>query len=227
MRLLTTLFVCLLNIAFAEPERDGDYEVCIQCVKGPRGKKGKQGWPGPEGLTGPQGPNGQNGTDAAWTSLGSFINIYADFRHQGIAGSGVIPMDKIQALSSPDDYIHYSDPLISQITVLQSGVYFITFNIAIEYGENLDNPISVGVFKSGLLEPHCKYFSTVSRTPIIGQCLIPITAGEFIDVRNLSGYDVNLWPTEGVDPVLTAVKASLMMVKVSNSTAMIVDEDIV
>lgn len=227
MRLLTALFVCLLNIAFAEPERDRDYEVCVQCVKGPRGKKGKQGWPGPEGLIGPQGPNGQDGTNSSWTSLSSFINIYTDFPYEGIANEGMILMDKIQALSSTDDFILTTDPFFSQITVVQSGVYFVTYNIAIVDGVSLDNPISVGVFKNGDLEPHCKYFSTVSRVPIIGQCLIPITAGDTIDIRNLSGYEVNMWPTEGDDPLLTAVKASLMIVKMSNSTAMIVDEDIV
>lgn len=224
--ILSTLLVCVLNIILADPQKDKDYEVCIQCVKGPRGKKGPQGWPGPQGLMGTQGPDGKNGTDSAWTSLNAFVNIYSDVAYTGIADGSIIPMNQVQALSAATDFVLVSGTDDTRVNVVQDGVYFITYNIAIIDGVNIDAPISVGVFVDGNIVGHCKYYSTVSRLPIVGQCLIPITAGSLVDVRNLSGNSVDLFTTEGEFPVLTAVKSSLMMVKVSDNTVMIVDENI-
>lgn len=194
----------------------------VICRKGPRGERGPQGFMGPIGFMGYQGADGLPGANAYYSALASYINVYTDIAYVNITDGSAIPLDKLQAISSEQDFTF--DNTTYTVTVLKDGVYMVTYQSWIVSQGSPDDAVAMALFVNGTQLPVTQYMSSNSQFYIMGQALIALPAGSILDLRNVSQLEVNLKETEVVGSPYPSVKATILMVKVSNSTALISDE---
>lgn len=185
----------------------------VVCRPGPRGDKGKSGWPGPAGFVGAAGSPGIDGQNATITTTSSFFNVFIDEPLTGIADLSIIPFNSVEAISSLADFAFDSTSGI--ILVGSEGVYYATFMVAAHAVSRTD-PTAFGLYVNGVpAAGGCKYLSKTGQYYVWGQCLFPASAGASVTIVNLSGQSVDLWDTDIPATPFVAVKASLMMYKVS------------
>lgn len=188
----------------------------VVCRPGPRGPKGKSGWPGPSGFIGQVGAPGVDGQNGTLSETRAFINVFIDQPVQGIEDNTMIPFNLTEALSDGSDFTF--DDATGAITIQQDGVYYATFMVAAR-GQVLSDPTVFGLYVGGTLVSGCKYLSKSGKYYVFGQCLFPAAAADNVSLVNLSGATVSLWQSDIENFPFIAVKASLMMYKVSNTNS--------
>jgi len=210
----SALTLSFVTFAFAKAAGKESQRPNVICNRGPRGAKGATGWQGPAGLMGPPGANGIDGRDGVSNTTSAFINVYTDVAYPEIAVNAAIPVDTIQAVSAATDFTFNS--ATGEVTVINDGVYSVTFNVA-AYNATVNQPASVGLYNGVNGFAECQYWTEKMKYYIIGQCLVPLSAGSVVTLRNLSEDPIGLWPTDVLNFPLIGVKASLIIYKVYNN----------
>lgn len=124
----------------------------VQGVAGPAGTQGPVGPQGVQGVIGPQGPVGPIGP-CCGTSGGTngFLSLYS-LENQLIPSLGVLILEQVNTSSSLFNIT--SAPINGQVTVLQHGIYEISFGVNGLLTPPIPFPIpgwSLGIYKNGVL----------------------------------------------------------------------------
>ncbi len=184
----------------------------IECRPGPCGKTGPEGFPGPRGAIGPQGPPGDDASNVPFTTS-AFFNAFNQVAIANITDNSNIPLDMIQATSGLSDFVFDSQNYT--VTILQSGIYFITFIVDVQ--NTVSQSAAIAVFAGNSEIPNSRSYNSNTLMATYGQTVYPITTGTVISLRNVSGATVDLRPDAGAT---INIKSSIMIIRVGGSTSM-------
>lgn len=205
-------FITLLSFFTGLTCAHGDYpEPQVICRHGPCGKVGKPGYQGPRGFMGSSGLPGLPGQNGTYAATGTSTNRY-DVDGFTLASSGqVIPLGSVQ--SNANFVLPIAAP--GTITASESGLYYITYTVTV-FTPAENDPVSVALFKNGVEVPFSKYWTSNSAAYLTGQVLVSFEAGDSFYLSNFAPF--SSYPADAPGSTFPAIKATLLAIKVSNST---------
>ncbi|MFI0435392.1 MAG: hypothetical protein ACH350_06675 [Parachlamydiaceae bacterium] len=160
-------------------------------VTGATGPTGAQGVTG-AGATGPTGPTG--GISPMNYAYAYELATLADAT---VAGGADVPFSN----NGPINGITHTVPQTT-ITVPQTGVYQINYNVSITTGAGSALAIAV----NGTVDPSTTIPALIATGEVSGSCLLSLTAGNTISLRNNSAIPLVLSLAPGVGAMLVVVE---------------------
>lgn len=169
--------------------------ACL-CPPGPQGLPGSNGAAGPSGLPGSQGPQGLPGDQGPQGNPGD--GGQTDYVNSSNGTQSVPYLERI-VFGAPE----IMDGIVNVagiFTVAVAGRYFVSFDLCVRTPAEVDSGIFVQMEQNNFTPVTIPRgtFSTTARAPvntrnvITGSIILDLAAGEFFNLRNVSGETLDI-----------------------------------